>query len=432
MPIVDDVRDHAVDHALKILSHHVIHALALSVARPTPGLAHGRHLHGFAGPRRCLHRRQRFSVTARCQLEWMSADRRAQDLLFVCDALGQAARVVAFGLERFEEARLPGGPSTLEPFERALGVDQAGEGVHPRQVLGLDRPRIDARQEVIERAERPAAFDARDRASGQFTHLVEPHVQRRRLMVHHHRELMPAVIDVRWPQGQAEPARFGEIHALRIVAAPVGEDGGHEQRRVMRLAPGRSPCRHRVRGGMCFREAIAGESRHHVPDPQADVGRNLRHNLGPRDETIAQRAHLLAGVEVAHGAAQQISVRQRQPGEFVRDAQDLLLVQDHAERLVEQRRQRGMDVFDRLAAQVSPHVGVAQPALDRARPKERQRRQHVVDAAGLQVAQGVAHAARLDLEAADRAARADQLRRVGVDVRDRIEPGDHRRDRSAG
>ena len=45
----------------------------------------------------------------------------------------------------------------------------------PRQVVGLHRPRVGARQEILERGERAAAQDALDRPLGQVADLVQPH-----------------------------------------------------------------------------------------------------------------------------------------------------------------------------------------------------------------------------------------------------------------
>ena len=62
------------------------------------------------------------------------------------------------------------------------------------------------------------------------------------------------------------------------------------------------------------------------------------------DELLLQLLHPFAGVEVAHGAAEQVRLGQAEPGQFVRDAQHLLLVQDHAEGLGQQRFERRVEV----------------------------------------------------------------------------------------
>ncbi len=62
------------------------------------------------------------------------------------------------------------------------------------------------------------------------------------------------------------------------------------------------------------------------------------------DELLLELLHLLAGVEVAHGPAQQVGLGQAEAGQVVGDAQHLLLVQDHPKGFLQQRRQGRMQV----------------------------------------------------------------------------------------
>ena len=77
-------------------------------------------------------------------------------------------------------------------------------------------------------------------------------------------------------------------------------------------------------------KAVAGEGRHQFPHPFGDSFGNVAPLAGPGDEPFFDRLHLFTGVEMRHGPAQQIGVCQAQAGQFVGDAQHLLLIQDHA------------------------------------------------------------------------------------------------------
>jgi len=116
----------------------------------------------------------------------------------------------------------------------------------------------------------------------------------------------------------------------------------------MGLAPGRAPGGDGVRSRMRFGKPVTGKGRHHLPDARTDLRPDPRNLLGADDKAFAKGSHLFAGVEVAHRAPQQIGVGQRQPGEFMRHAQHLLLIQDHAQGLVEHWRQRRVDVLHRF------------------------------------------------------------------------------------
>ncbi len=107
---------------------------------------------------------------------------------------------------------------------------------------------------------------------------------------------------------------------------------------------------------------------------------------------------------MAHRPAQQVGLRQAEPGQLVGDAQHLFLVEDHAEGFIQQRRQRRVQVLDRLLALEAAHEGILQPAGERTGAVERQGGHDVIRAAGVDLAQGGAHARAFDLEAADRAA----------------------------
>src|SRR2546429_1163845 len=67
------------------------------------------------------------------------------------------------------------------------------------------------------------------------------------------------------------------------------------------------------------------------------------------NERPAQLLHVGARTRAAPRATQHVGRRRREPGGRDRDAKDLLLEEDHAERLFEDRLEQGMGGCDRLA-----------------------------------------------------------------------------------
>ena len=120
--------------------------------------------------------------------------------------------------------------------------------------------------------------------------------------------------------------------------------------------------------------------------------------MAPLDKAVALLGHLL-GILLAHGAAQQIGFAQRVAGEHVGDLHHLLLVDDDAQRLLEQGFQLRQLVADDLAAApLALDEVVDHAALDRARTIERVEGGQVFHRVGLVAAQHIAHAAGLELE----------------------------------
>ena len=113
------------------------------------------------------------------------------------------------------------------------------------------------------------------------------------------------------------------------------------------------------------------------------------------DETIALRGHL--GLDLlAHGAAQNIRLAERKPGENLGNLHHLFLIDDDAEGLLEDRRDAWMDVVrDFLAAL---HRAIGWDIRHWARPVEGDERDNVLEAVGAHVDQGLAHAGAFKLE----------------------------------
>ena len=168
-------------------------------------------------------------------------------------------------------------------------------------------------------------------------------------------------------------------------------------------------------------ETVTGEGSHHLPDAPGD---RLRHTAalgGSGDEALLQDLHLLAGVEVAHRPAQQVGLGQAEAGQLVGDAQHLLLVEDHAIGILQERLQGRVRVGSRFQAAVARHEGVLQTAGERAGTVERQGNHDIVDRAGVDLFEGGAHAGAFDLEAADGAAVLDRLGGERVIFRDAVQ-----------
>ena len=161
-------------------------------------------------------------------------------------------------------------------------------------------------------------------------------------------------------------------------------------------------------------EAVARE----LVDQLEDVGRLLaRHALlhRARHELGLLPAHD-GLVFLAHGLAQDVGLAQRVAGHHLGDLQHLLLVDDDAVGLLQDRLQHGMEIVDRLLA-VLP-VDVGRDVVHGARPIERGHGHDVLEAVGLQPLQALADTGAFQLEHADRVRLRQQLVGLAVVERD--------------
>ena len=116
-------------------------------------------------------------------------------------------------------------------------------------------------------------------------------------------------------------------------------------------------------------------------------------------EHRALLGHLL-GLLLAHRAAQQVGAAERVAGEHLRDLHDLFLVEDHAVGRLEHRLQVRVQIVDGRAARVvlARDEVLDHARLQRAGPEQRDQRDDVAEAVGLQPPDQILHAARFELE----------------------------------
>ncbi len=168
-------------------------------------------------------------------------------------------------------------------------------------------------------------------------------------------------------------------------------------------------------------EAVGGELR----DLLEDRGRELlRHAARDRalDEGLALGVHL--GLDLlAHGAAQKVGAAQRVARELAGDLHHLLLVDDDAVGLLQDRLEQRVQILGLLDAVLA--VDVARDVVHRPRPIERVHGDDVVEAVRLELAQRIAHAAGFQLEHAGGLAAAQEVegRRIVERQGRELEPG---------
>ena len=119
----------------------------------------------------------------------------------------------------------------------------------------------------------------------------------------------------------------------------------------------------------------------------------------PDDEAAALLLHLAADF-LAHRATQQVGLAERVAGQHLRRLHHLLLVDDDAEGLAQDRLELGMDVVGLLHAMLARAIG--RDVRHRARPVERDQRDDVLEAVRPHVEQRAPHALTFQLEDADR------------------------------
>ena len=166
-------------------------------------------------------------------------------------------------------------------------------------------------------------------------------------------EVQARFVDVRRQHGDAQLAAVGQVdRGLVLVVAHRGEQAGHVLGRVVRLEVRRPVGHHPVAGGVRLVERVVGERQDGVP--QRLDGRR-REAVGPharREALVLLGEHV--GLLLAHGFSENIGLGERVAGHLLRDAHDLLLVDDQAvglgEDLLERVGQLGVDRLDRLPA----------------------------------------------------------------------------------
>ncbi len=129
------------------------------------------------------------------------------------------------------------------------------------------------------------------------------------------------------------------------------------------------------------------------------------------EEPAALGRHL--GLDLlAHGAAEQVGLGEAVAGEIAGDLLHLLLIGDDAVGRREDRLELGVQVFDRLAAELARAIGG--DVGHRAGTVERHQRDEVLEAVGPHVDEGPAHALAFHLEHPDGLAARQALIGLGV------------------
>ena len=181
--------------------------------------------------------------------------------------------------------------------------------------------------------------------------------------------------------------------------------GGEELLAMVRLEIGGLIGDQRIGGGVALVEAVARELR----DQLEDVARaGLLDAFLQRafHEARALRIHL--GLDLlAHGAAQEVGFAEAVARQHLRELHHLLLVDDDAVGLFQDRLGERMQVVRLLDAVLA--VDVSLDVVHRAGPIQRHHSDDVAEAVGLELAQRLAHARTFELEHAAGIALRNQL-----------------------
>ena len=187
------------------------------------------------------------------------------------------------------------------------------------------------------------------------------------------------------------------------------------------LEPGRLVGDQSIRRRVALVEAVVGELGEQLEDL---LGLLLRQTTldGAGDEALALRVHL--GLDLlAHRAAQHVGFAERIAGQDLGDLHHLLLVDDDAERLLQNLLDLRVDVVGLLLAEL--HRAIGRDVRHRAGAVQRHQRDDVLEAIGAHLHQRLAHAARFQLEHPDRLAAAEHLVCMLVVERDLFDVDGH-------
>ena len=101
--------------------------------------------------------------------------------------------------------------------------------------------------------------------------------------------------------------------------------------------------------------------------------------MQPSTKRCVQLLHLLGRAPRAHGPSEAVRLCRAEACDVDRDLHHLLLVEDHAHRLLERRLEAGMEIGHWFLALASSEVRVDGVALDRAGPDDRHLDDEVVE-----------------------------------------------------
>ena len=315
------------------------------------------------------------------------------------------------------------------PQERAARLAERIERADERKVAQRFLFDADAAREFIERAIRPVGALGDD---GLRLRLAErchrgepqPHVVRAtdamprdrlrevsevgalRFLAHRiHRR----AIDIDGQHRDRVPLRVAGDDRRRVEAHRlVVEEPDVELRRVVELEMRGVVRGERERGRVALAEPELGE-RGDLPE---HLVRDAVGHAAPSraaHERLTQPLHVGARARAAHRAPQLVRLVRGEARDGHRDLEDLLLEEDDAERLLEDRLERGMRVRDRLVSLPAIDVRVDHVPLQRARPDDRDLDDDVREVPRPHAWQRLRLRARFDLEEADRVDLADEV-----------------------
>ena len=279
-------------------------------------------------------------------------------------------------------------------FER---IEGAGRGQTLQHAL-VHRARIDGGGEIGQIGEPPPAACLDD----GFDCLTTDPFQRGQCVVDGRAldlEIDAGTID-RWRLDlHAQPLGLGtKLRKLVGIAHVEGHGSREEFHRIVRLHECGLIGDQCVSGGVALVEAVIGEACEQFEDsfglPALDVALDAAGH-----ESTALLLHLAPDL-LSHRPTQQIGFAERVAGEDLSRLHHLLLIDDDAEGLAQDRFELGMDVVRLLHAVLARTIG--RDVGHRAGTIERNQRDDVLEAIRPHVEQGAPHALTFQLEDADR------------------------------
>ena len=363
-------------------------------------------------------------------VERMARDVKACRLLFPCEdlvlaRLGDVRQLELRGLIehlRAEQAELAAHRVALLALRLAHGLVEHGEQLAAPSLERVERaaadkaldgalrerPRIDARTEIDERRERAVlrALLRHDfqRVFADVAHGREAEADRGAV----DREIRLARVDVGRQDGDAHAAALLDVTRNLVRVHDARQHRRHELLRVMRLEIRRLPRDKRVRRAVRLVEAIVGEMRQQIENRIGEP--HLDAVLFAAVEEVLLLPHQDLRFFLAHRAAQEVGLPEREAREHLHDLHDLLLIQHDAERLLEDRFEERMHVCDFLLAVAAGDEVLDHARAQRPRAVERDRRDEVGEFLRREVFDELRHAARFHLEHGARLAVAEHLR----------------------
>ena len=146
--------------------------------------------------------------------------------------------------------------------------------------------------------------------------------------------------------------------------------------------------------------------------PEELLGHGLGHARlaeASLDELRVELLHLAGRAPRPHRPAEAVRVGRAEAGDLDGDPHDLLLVEDHAERVVQHRLQAGVEIGHGLQSLLAAQVRMNCVALDRAGPDDRDLHHQVVEARRPRLGQRLHLGPALDLEDAHGVGRLEHL-----------------------